>query len=117
PKSGRVLGDGERVQVHDAVEGVDLVLAGHPVPQRAQVVAEVDLAGGLDAAEDAGHGRRGYRTPGAEPREIGCPRGPGWAGLASTRWRSTWRRPSSRVPLSSCSTSSCGSRWTCTRSR
>ncbi len=53
------LGHRQGVQVDDAVEGVARVLADHPVPQRAQVVAEVDLAGGLDARQDPGHGRSG----------------------------------------------------------
>ena len=51
----RRLGDGERVQVDDAVERVAVVLVVGPVPQRPQVVAEVDVAGRLDAREHAGH--------------------------------------------------------------
>ena len=56
PIDAGLLGDGEGVEVDDAVEGVVLVLAGDPVAQRPEVVAEVDVAGGLDAREDAGHG-------------------------------------------------------------
>ncbi len=52
----RVLGDGERVQVDDAVGGVIAVEAPHPVDDRPQEVAEMDLAGGLDSREDACHG-------------------------------------------------------------
>ena len=52
----RRLGDGERVQVDDAVERVADVLVVGPVPQRTQVVAEVDVTGRLDAREHAGHG-------------------------------------------------------------
>ncbi len=52
----RRLGDGERVQVDDAVERVAEVLVVGPVPQRTQVVAEVDVTGRLDAREHAGHG-------------------------------------------------------------
>ena len=53
-----LLGDGQRVQVDDAVERVALVLAVDPVAQRPQVVAEVDVTGGLDARQHAGHGRQ-----------------------------------------------------------
>ena len=56
-----LLGDRERVQVDDAVEDVLLVLAVDPVPQRPQVVAEVDVTGRLDAREHTGHGCGGYR--------------------------------------------------------
>jgi hypothetical protein len=31
------------------------VLARHPVAERAEVVAEMDVAGGLDAGEHSGH--------------------------------------------------------------
>ena len=55
------VGDGERVEVDDAVEHVGLVLAAHPVPQRTQVVAQMDVAGGLDAGQHAGHGGQRYR--------------------------------------------------------
>jgi hypothetical protein len=55
PQHGRVLGDGERVQVDDAVDGGVVVLRHHPAPDRTQVVAEVDVAGRLDAGEHAGH--------------------------------------------------------------
>jgi hypothetical protein len=34
------------------------------------VVAEVDLAGGLDARQDPGHGRRGYRGYRGEPGPV-----------------------------------------------
>src|SRR5579875_693675 len=51
---GRVVLDGDRVQVHHAVERLVLVLQRHPVADRAQVVAEVERVGGrLDAAQDA----------------------------------------------------------------
>ena len=54
-----LLGHGQGVEVDDPVEGVARVLPDDPVPQRAEVVAEVDLAGGLDAGQDPGHGRPG----------------------------------------------------------
>ena len=48
------LGDG--MQVDDAEDARVIVLQPHPVPDRAQVVAEMQIAGGLDAREDAVHG-------------------------------------------------------------
>ncbi len=45
-----------RVQVHDAVEAVVAILQRDPVLDRAQPVADVQFAGGLDAGEDGGHG-------------------------------------------------------------
>ena len=47
---------GQGVQVDDAVEGVVVVLVGHPLAQRPQVVAQVEVAGGLDAREHPDHG-------------------------------------------------------------
>ena len=58
PQLGRVLRDREGVQVDDAVDRVVVVLLRDPAPHRTQVVAEVDIAGGLDAGEHAGHGGR-----------------------------------------------------------
>src|SRR6185436_4524547 len=48
-----ILGDGERVQVHDAEVVLLLRLPGRPALNRPQVVPEMHVAGGLDAAEDA----------------------------------------------------------------
>ena len=49
--------DGQGVEVHEAVEGLVVVLEGDPVAQRSQVIAEMEVAGGLDPREDSGHGR------------------------------------------------------------
>jgi hypothetical protein len=50
---GRVVGDGHRVQIHDAVDRLArLVLTLDVAPDRADVVAQVLAPGGLDAAED-----------------------------------------------------------------
>src|ERR1041384_7013361 len=51
----RVLGQGDRVQVDDAEEALVLVLQRGPVAQRAEIVADVYVAGRLRAAEDAFH--------------------------------------------------------------
>ena len=59
-KLAGVVGERHRVQVDDAVErlvgGFRLVEGGHPVPERAEVVAEMDLTGGLDPRKDTWHG-------------------------------------------------------------
>ena len=55
------LGDG--VQIHDAVDALELGLQRDPVHDRADVVAEVELARRLDAAEDPVHPRK-LRPPG-----------------------------------------------------
>ena len=66
----RVVLDGERVQVGDEVERVVVVLQGHPLPHRTEVVAEVErVRGGLDAREHpraaiGGHGTILPRRPG-----------------------------------------------------
>ena len=53
PQLGALLAHGDGVQVDDAVDAVVRLLHGHPVADGAEVVAEVQRAGGLDAAEDA----------------------------------------------------------------
>ena len=45
-RSRRIVVDGQRVQVGDPVEGLMIVLQRHPLPQRAQEVAEVQRVGG-----------------------------------------------------------------------
>ena len=49
------FGDGECVQVNDAVKHIVLVLARHPVAQRTQIVAKVHMTSGLDARQDSSH--------------------------------------------------------------
>ena len=56
----RLLGDGEGVQVDDAVEGVVLVLMQRPRPQRPEVTPEVDVARWLDARQHSRHDSRPY---------------------------------------------------------
>lgn len=54
---GGVLGDGDGVQVGDAVEHRPrLLLQAHPALNGAQVVAEVGGPRGLDAGEDSSQG-------------------------------------------------------------
>ena len=72
----RVLLDGDRVQVGDEVERLVVVLQRHPLPQRAEVVAEVERVGGrLDAGEHPG-----TRWVGAWPRFVST-------AIAATRGR------------------------------
>jgi hypothetical protein len=50
----RVMRHGDRVQVDHAVDRVPAVLQVHPLPDRTQVVAQVEgVSGRLDAGEDA----------------------------------------------------------------
>jgi hypothetical protein len=50
PQRGRVVLDGNGVHVGDEAERVVVVLKGHPLADRAQVVAQVEgVRGGLDA--------------------------------------------------------------------
>ena len=51
---------GDRMEIDHTEEGVGLVLHLCPVPSGAEEVAEVLLARGLDAGEDAGHGPTAY---------------------------------------------------------
>jgi len=51
----RAVSHGQGVQIDDAVEGVALVLAAHPVAKGPEVIAEMNRAGGLDAREDTSH--------------------------------------------------------------
>ena len=57
---GRILRNGDRVQVRDEEDGVVLVLHPDPVHEGAEVVAQVQgVGGGLHAGEDAVPGRGG----------------------------------------------------------
>ena len=49
----RVVGDRRRVQVDDAVDPLAALLAGDVLDDRADVIAQVLAAGGLDSGEDA----------------------------------------------------------------
>ena len=69
---GRLVGDGRRVEVDDAVDRrVAAILAGDVLHDRADVVAEVLAAGGLDAGED----REGHAGQDVTPRHMAYPRG------------------------------------------
>ena len=92
-EAGRVVGHRDGVQVDDAVDRVVVVLSLHPMAHGPQVVAEMHLAGRLDAREDPGH--RG-RVQGATRA------GPSDTLVASWPTRST--PPSTKAPSTSCCT-------------
>ena len=81
---GRVVGDGRRVQVDDAVDRrVAAVLAGDVLRDRADVVAEVLAAGRLDAGED-GEGHAGQDvTAAARPAPAPAPASRAWRRLSA----------------------------------
>src|SRR5204862_328491 len=69
-RQGRgVVGLRDGVQVNHAEETVVLVLQANPVLDRAEIVADVQLARGLDTGEDARHGLTTY-AGGGERRKV-----------------------------------------------
>ena len=89
---GRVVLDGDRVQVDDAVERVVVVLQRHPLPQGTEVVAEMERVGGrLDAGQH--RGRRERRMAG-----VACAAVRPVATSSLPSGRGTGRRP---VPATS----------------
>ncbi len=52
---GFVAATSDRVQVHDAVEALELGLERDPVLHGTEQVADVQFAGRLDPGKDAGH--------------------------------------------------------------
>ena len=49
----RLLVNRDRVQIHDTVDTVVVILDLGPVLQRAKIISDVRAAGGLDAGEDS----------------------------------------------------------------
>ena len=45
--------DGDRVEVGEEDQAFGLVLHPHPAPDRAEIIAEMEVAGRLDAGDDA----------------------------------------------------------------
>ncbi len=60
----RVLRQGQGVQIDDAEDAVVVVLQRHPVADRAEIIAEVQIAGGLHARKNAVHDLRRHALPG-----------------------------------------------------
>ena len=85
----------DRVQVDDAVDRLAAVLALDVLADRADVVAEVLAAGGLDAAEDAHGGAPARRSSARGWRTTGPPRG---AALVEPPHRRRRRARSARSP-------------------
>ncbi len=52
---GRILRHRHRVQIDDAEDALEIVLQGDPVADRAEIIAEMQIAGRLDAGKDAVH--------------------------------------------------------------
>jgi hypothetical protein len=52
----RLVGDGEGVQVDNAMKHVVVMLPRDPIAESAQIVAQVNVASGLDARKYASHG-------------------------------------------------------------
>ena len=50
---GRVLPDRDRVHVDDAIDAIVMILQRHEFRDRAEIVAEMQIAGRLDAGENA----------------------------------------------------------------
>src|SRR5262249_49351102 len=50
---GRILREGDGVQVHDAEDAVIAVLFGDPMADGTEIIAQRRRTGGLDAGEDA----------------------------------------------------------------
>jgi segregation and condensation protein A len=67
---GWVLRDGQRVEIHHHVEAVVLVLVRNPPPERAQVVAQVNVSGRLDAGQHSCHEIRWYAPVRLAPAGI-----------------------------------------------
>ena len=55
PDDSRVVRRGQRMEIDDAVEGITLVLAGHPLSQCTEIISEVDASGWLDAGQHTRH--------------------------------------------------------------
>src|SRR5690606_19488555 len=71
----RILRQGQRVQVHDAEDAVIVLLQLHPVPDRAQIIAQMQVPGRLYARENAVHYALRIRGCQAEARLSPAPRG------------------------------------------
>jgi hypothetical protein len=91
PQLGRVVLHRDRVQVDHAVERLVAVLQGDPLPQRTQVVAEVQRPGGrLHAGQDSGPGLVGHDAHSARGTPVRNPTVP--------RPRLSWSRAPGRRP-------------------
>src|SRR6185437_11140968 len=100
----RILPGGNGVHVDDAIEAVELVLQLHPVADGAEIVAEMQVAGRLDAGKDAVHaGHRGSRGGGRRRYGVRGPRGQA-AGGGALRRRKRARSARSAAPSSRATT-------------
>ena len=102
----RVLPDRDRVHIHDAVDAAMRLLQGHELGDGAKVVAEMEIAGRLDAGENAlfgGHSlsplerartmiRTGGKLQAPEVRSTGAVPQPLRAGEPMKPWRRRFRK-------------------------
>ena len=58
------IDDGQRMQVHDAMENVSVVLTRDPINKSAQIVAKVHGSGGLNTRQNAWHAQNLVATQG-----------------------------------------------------
>ena len=58
PEFGRVLGDGQGVQIDHTEDGVGFGLIGYPVAQGTEEVSQLDWTGGFDPGKHSCHGLR-----------------------------------------------------------
>src|SRR6516162_11916304 len=94
---GRILRLSERMQVDDAEDAVVVILQRDPVADRPEVIAEMQVAGRLDAGEDAVHWTPNWRSLAALlPLQGG-------AGQAGCRRRRLIRSRQSAIPSISAS--------------
>ncbi len=54
-EDARGIGDGQCMQVDDAVKDVVVVLTRDPIAECTQIIAEVDFTSRLDTRKDSGH--------------------------------------------------------------
>ena len=54
--SAGIVVDGDGVEIGEEEQAFGLVLHPHPAHDRAEIIAEVEVAGRLDAGDDAHHG-------------------------------------------------------------
>jgi len=71
--NSRSIRRGQSVKIDDSVESVVLRLSEDPLPQGSEIVAQMNLACGLDAGQDTGHSPRlpfGDLIPERSSREL-----------------------------------------------
>ena len=73
PQIGRVLLDRDRVHIDDAIDAIVIILQRHEFRDRAEIVAEMQIAGRLDAGENALF--HGFGSPDEQGAVMAAPGG------------------------------------------